>query len=106
MASTACRSPAGPRVALLKLAGEQLDRLVPARLGDLVNGSPVVIGCAGIEPGLEGAANRLDVARAGGVERPPALAVPGHFSSPSAASSRLFSATSLSMLLARTALSP
>ena len=50
------------RIALLEFAGEQLDRLVPGLLGDLMNAAAVVVGRAGIEAGLEGAADRLDIA--------------------------------------------
>ena len=55
-------------VARLQVAGENLDRFVPAGLGDLVNGAPVGIGRAGVEAGRESAANRVDIARAGRVE--------------------------------------
>jgi hypothetical protein len=55
-------------VARLQVAGENLDRFVPAGLGDLVNGAPVGIGRAGVEAGGESAANRVDIARAGRVE--------------------------------------
>ena len=56
------------RRALLEFAGEQLDRFVPRLLGDLVHAAAVIVGRAGIEAGLEGAADRLDIAGAGGVE--------------------------------------
>ena len=53
------------RLAALDVAGEQLDRLVPLGLGDLVNGTAVVVGGGGIEAGREGAADLLDIARTG-----------------------------------------
>jgi hypothetical protein len=55
-------------VALLELAGEQLDRLVAILLGDLVHRAAVRIGAARIETGFDGAADRFDVAVARGVE--------------------------------------
>ena len=55
-------------VARLQVAGENLDRFVPAGLGDLVNGAPVGISRAGVEAGRESAANRVDIARAGRVK--------------------------------------
>jgi hypothetical protein len=60
--------------AALDVAREKLDRLVPVSLGDLVDGAAVVVGRAGVEAGVEGAANRLDIAGAGGVEHALALA--------------------------------
>src|SRR5262245_7893988 len=63
-----------PPFAATDVAGEKLTRLVPVSLGDLVDGAAVVVGRAGIEAGVEGAANRLDIARAGGVEDALALA--------------------------------
>ncbi len=56
------------RVALLELAGEQFDRSMPGRPGNLVDGLAVVIDQAGIEASLKGAANRIDIALAGCVE--------------------------------------
>ena len=61
------------RLASVQVADEKLDRLVAVRLGDLVNGAAVLIGRARIESGLEGAADRLDVACAGGAKDLPVL---------------------------------
>jgi hypothetical protein len=55
-------------IALLELAGEKLDRLVPVGLGDLVDGAAVMIDEAGIEAGLQRTANRFEIAPAGGLE--------------------------------------
>ena len=57
-------------VPALEVADQQLDRLVPELLGDLVNGAAVVVGRAGVEAGLEGAPHRLDVTGARRVEDP------------------------------------
>jgi hypothetical protein len=95
-----------PRIELLELAGEQLDRPGTASFGDLMNGAAVVVGRAGIEAVHQRAADGIGIARAGGVEHPLAVDARGHFSSPRDPSSRRFSATSFSMLLASTALSP
>jgi hypothetical protein len=62
-------------VALLELAREQLDGRLPIGLGDLVNGAPVGIGRAGVEAGLESAANRFDIAHARRVENAFAFAL-------------------------------
>ena len=59
---------AGRVVAAPEVARQNLDRLVPAGLGDLVNGAAVGIGRTGVEAGRESAANRFDIARAGRVE--------------------------------------
>ncbi len=52
-------------LALLMLARQQLDRLVAVFLGDLMHGPALRVGQAGIEAGLDGAANRIDVAGGG-----------------------------------------
>jgi hypothetical protein len=95
-----------PRIELLEFAGEQLDGLVAAHLADLVNRSAIVVGPAGIEAVHERATDGIGIAGAGGIEHPLAVDACAHFSSPSDPSSRFFSVTSFSMLLASTALSP
>jgi len=59
-------------VATLDVAGQELDGIVTFGLGDLVNGAAVLIGGRRIETLSECAANRLDVAGAGGGEDAPA----------------------------------
>jgi hypothetical protein len=53
-----------------QVAREQLDRLVPFRLGDLVDGAAVVVGGVRVEAGVEGAPHGFDVARPRGGEDP------------------------------------
>ena len=52
-------------LAFLMLARQQFDRLVAIFLGDLMHGPALGVGQAGIEAGLDGAANRIDVAGGG-----------------------------------------
>ena len=59
--------------ASLEIAGQHLDRLMSAVLGDLMDRAAVDVGRCGIEARREGAADGLDVAGAGGFEN--ALAV-------------------------------
>src|SRR5262249_34113158 len=66
-----------PPLVVLHVAAEKLDRLVPVSLGDLVDGAAVVVGRAGIEARLEGVADRLGIAGAGGIEDALALASAG-----------------------------
>ena len=54
----------GTIVARLVVAGEQLDRVWPPALADLVDGAAVVVGDAGIESALESTANGFDIAGA------------------------------------------
>ena len=51
-------------VARLDIAGQQLDRRVPAGLADLVDGAAVVVGEARIESVRESTANGFDIAGA------------------------------------------
>ena len=52
----------------LRIAGDELDRFESVRLGDLVNGAAVVVGCVGVEARGNGALYCFDVTRARGVE--------------------------------------
>src|SRR5205814_131426 len=60
----------GTVAARLEITGEEFDRRVATRLADLVDGAAVIVGEAWIESALEGAANGLDIARAGSGEHP------------------------------------
>jgi hypothetical protein len=60
MALTASSTTAGRSRRSWK--GEQLDRLMAARLPDLMDGAAIFVGEARIESALEGAANGLDIA--------------------------------------------
>ena len=52
----------------LDIAGKQLDGLMPAILGDLMNRAAVGVGRCGIKARRKGATDGLDVAGAGGFE--------------------------------------
>jgi hypothetical protein len=58
----------GTMAARLEIARKQLDRVVAPRFADLVDGAAVIISEARIESALEGAANSLNIAGAGGGE--------------------------------------
>jgi hypothetical protein len=58
----------GTMAARREIARKQLDRVVARRFADLVDGAAVIIGEARIESALEGAANSLNIAGAGGGE--------------------------------------
>ena len=68
MACIARASAPERSVAFLDVTREQLDRLMPPILGDLVNGTAVAIGSCRIEARCECAAHGLDVAGAGCLE--------------------------------------